>query len=57
VLTAAAPFLHFGGDWRFAMLQLLVGSAVALISAGELLIPRHQQQEPHAFWHFWDDKQ
>jgi hypothetical protein len=57
VLTAAAPFFHFGGDWRFAMLQMLVGSAVALISAGELLIPRHQQQEAHAFWHFWDDKQ
>jgi hypothetical protein len=57
VLTAVAPFLHFGSDRRAVMVHLIVGGAVALISAGELLIPRHQHQEAYAFWHFWDDKQ
>ncbi len=58
VLTAAAPlFLHFGSDRRAVIAHLLVGGAVALISAGELLIAKHQPQQAHAFWHFWDDKQ
>ena len=58
VLTATAPFfLHFGSDRRAVIAHLLVGGAVALISASELLIRKHQQQQAHAFWHFWDDKQ
>jgi hypothetical protein len=58
VLTAAAPlFFRFGGDRRAIVAHLLVGGAVTLISAGELLAPKHQPQQAHAFWHFWDDKQ
>jgi len=58
LLTAAAPiFLHFGSDQRAVIAHLLVGGAVALISASELLIPKHRQQQGDAFWHFWDDKQ
>jgi hypothetical protein len=58
VLTAAAPiFFHFGGDRRAVIAHLLVGGAVALISASELLIQKNQQQHADAFWHFWDDKQ
>lgn len=58
LLTAAAPiFLHFGSDRRAVIVHLVVGGAVALISASELLIPKHQQQQGDAFWHFWDDKQ
>src|SRR5271165_674410 len=58
LLTAAAPFFfHFGSDRRAVIAHLVVGGAVALISASELLIRKHQQQQAHAFWHFWDDKQ
>jgi hypothetical protein len=57
VMTAAAPLFHFGSDQRAVVAHLLVGGAVALISAGELLIPKHQPQQVDAFWHFWDDKQ
>ncbi len=58
VLTAAAPFfLRFGGDRRAVIAHLLVGGAVALISAGELLSWKAQPQHSDAFWHFWDDKQ
>ncbi len=58
LLTAAAPFFfHFGSDRRAVIAHLVVGGTVALISASELLIRKHQQQQAHAFWHFWDDKQ
>jgi hypothetical protein len=57
VLTAAVPFFHFGTNRRAIFAHLIVCGAVVLISSGELLFPKHQPQQAHAFWHFWDDKQ
>jgi hypothetical protein len=57
VMTAVAPLFHFGADQRAVIAHLLVGGAVSLISAGELLMPKHLPQQAHGFWHFFDDKQ
>ncbi len=57
VMTAAAPLLHFSSDRRAVLVHLFVGGVVALISAGELLMPKHRPNQADAFWHFWDDKQ